>query len=463
MNVTGNPQNPDTAYMGHPAYSGRPVYIVDGARTPFLKARGRPGPFSAADLAVCAARPLFPRLSLKPTAVDEVVVGCVMPAPEEANIARIIALRLGCGTATPAHTVQRNCASGLQALDSAALQISSGRSDLVLAGGTEAMSHAPLLFSRAFVEWLSLWNRQASVLGRAQTLSRFQPSLLTPVIGLLKGFTDPINGLNMGQTAEELAYRFDIQRLDADAFAVNSHHALIQAQEAGHLQEIIPLFNPQGERFDRDDGVRPDSTPDSLSGLRPIFDRQTGQVTAGNSSQITDGAAMLLLASEEALERHELVPLAHIVDGQWAALKPEHMGLGPVHASTPLLQRHGLMPSDIQSWEINEAFATQVLANLAAWAEPDYSRELGLEAPWTEFPFERLNPDGGAISLGHPVGASGARLVLHLMHSLNRTASTNHVGSTTQAPKGIATLCIGGGQGGAMLIEGMHSPDPVHT
>ena len=434
-----------------PTYADRrPVYIVDGSRSPFLKARGVPGPFSAADLAVGAGRPLLARQPFAADRIDQVILGCVAPGPDEANIARVAALRLGIDERVPAWTVQRNCASGLQAVDSAATEIATGRADLVLAGGTEAMSHHPVLWSRAMVEWLGRWSRAHSVTARGRLLLAMRPAMLTPVIALLKGLTDPVVGLSMGQTAEELATRFGIDREAMDRFALRSHRLLLASREAGVFDdEILPLFDRDGRVYDADDGVRADADMDKLARLKPVFDRPVGRVTAGNSAQVTDGAAWLLLASEPAVERHGLEVLARVRDTEWAALDPRIMGLGPVHAMAPLLARNGLASTDIARWEINEAFAAQVLACLAAWADPDYRRDqIGPDAAEyggddAQIPDERLNPSGGAIAIGHPVGASGARLVLHLALGLARD----------RGRYGIASLCIGGGQGGAMLIE----------
>ncbi len=434
------------ASAGAPRYPGRAVYVIDGCRTPFLKVQGIPGPFTAADLAVGAGRPLLARQPFPPETLDQVILGCVAPGPEEANIARLAALRLGAGNRVPAWTVQRNCASGMQAVDCAALDIAAGRSDLVLAGGTEAMSHHPLLFGRSMVNWLGHWSRARSPAARGRLLLQWRPSFLVPVIALLKGLEDPIAGLSMGQTAEELAWRLRIDREQMDGFALRSHRLLGEAQEQGLLErEITALFDRDGTVYDRDDGYRSDSSPERLARLRPVFDRPTGAVTAGNSAQVTDGAAMLLLASAEAVARHGLPVLARLRDAQWAALDPIQMGLGPIQAAAPLLTRHGLSAGDLDAWEINEAFAAQVLANLKAWSDPDYRRdELGSPEPVLDpIALERLNLQGGAIAIGHPVGASGARLVLHLALQLE------HRGSG----RAVASLCIGGGQGGAMLLE----------
>jgi acetyl-CoA C-acetyltransferase len=423
---------------------GRPVYIVDGSRTPFLKAPGKAGPFAAADLAVGAGKALLARQPFTPDDLDEVIIGCIIPSPDEVNIARIIALRLGCGKKVPAWTVQRNCGSGMQALDCAAANIASGRADLILAGGTEAMSHAPVLLPPPAVELLGEWMRARSLGARLQLLSRLRSKHFQLVFGLLKGLSDPVVNLSMGQTAEILAQRFAISRTAMDAFALESHRRCAAAQDAGFFSEISPLYGRDGRVYSADDGVRRDTDLARLAQLKPVFDRPFGLVTAGNSAQVTDGAALLLLASDDAVQRYNLPVLGRIVDCAWAGVDPAQMGLGPVHAMTPLLLRQGLETAAIDFWEINEAFATQVLACQQAWQDGDYCRnELGLAQPWAPIPADKLNVDGGAVALGHPVGSSGARIVLHLLKVLEREG----------AQRGLASLCIGGGQGGAMLIE----------
>jgi len=425
--------------------SQEPVYIVDGARTPFLKARNRPGPFAASDLAVAAGRALLLRQPFAPADLDEVILGCAAPSPDEVNIGRVAALRMGCGQKVPAWTVMRNCASGMQAIDSAIAQIRAGRSNLVLAGGVDALSRAPLLFSDAMVLWLAHWYAAKSVGERAALLAKFRPHFLAPIIGLMKGLTDPIVGLLMGQTAENLAFRFGITREEMDAYAAESHRRVLAAQRDGHFaRELVPLYDRAGKLHAADDGVREDSTAANLAKLKPFFDRKYGNVTAGNSSQVTDGGAWLVVASGRAIEKHGLTPRGRIVDAEWAGLDPAQMGLGPVHAATPILKRHGLAPNDLDAWEINEAFAAQVLACQRAWESDEYCRnELGLPAALGAIDPAKLNADGGAIALGHPVGASGARIVLHVLERLERTGGR----------RGMASICIGGGLGGAMLVE----------
>lgn len=423
-----------------------PIYIVDGARTPFLKARNAPGPFAASDLAVQTGRELLLRQAFAPDDLDEVIIGCAAPSPDETNIGRVIALRLGCGHKVPGWTVMRNCASGMQALDSGLMSIQTGRSDLVLAGGVDALSRAPVLLSDDMVNWLAAWNKSRSLSQRLSTLKNLRPKYLAPVIGLLKGLTDPVVGLSMGQTAENLAHEFGISRQAMDAYAAQSHQRALAAQQGGAFQEIVPLVDQKGQLYSQDDGIRTDSTPAKLAQLKPVFDKPWGNITAGNSSQVSDGAALLLLASQAAVDRWQLKPLGRITDAQWAGLDPAVMGLGPVMAATPLLERHQLGLNDLDLWEINEAFSAQVLGCLAAWNDEAWCQEQLGRTALGALNTDRLNVDGGAIALGHPVGASGARIVLHLLNALH----------ARQLKRGIAAICIGGGQGGAMLIETCH-------
>ncbi len=425
-------------------YAAADVYVIDGCRTPQLKLAGPPGPFRASDLAVGAARQLLLDMPFPAHALDEVIFGCVSSGPDEANIARVIALRLGCGDKVHAMTVQRNCASGMQALDCAVGRIASGQADLILAGGTEAMSHHPVMLNEAMVAWLAQWNRSHSLKQRIRVLGRLKPAHLRPVIALLRGLTDPVVGLSMGQTAEQLAEDFSISREAMDRYALRSHQRLASAIEENHLGEIVPLIDHKGNVYLQDDGLRSDTTMEKLAHLKPVFDRPFGKISAGNSAQVTDGAACLILASARAVEKHDLPVLGQLRDCQWAGLEPARMGLGPVHAMAPIMNRQQLDSADIDYWEINEAFAAQVLACLRTWQDDDFCHSaLQRSQAFQPIPEKRLNVDGGGISLGHPVGASGARIVLHLLKILERE----------NARLGMASLCIGGGQGGAMLVE----------
>jgi acetyl-CoA C-acetyltransferase len=394
---------------------------------------------------VQCGRPLLLRQPFPPDAFDQVILGCVNVIADEMNPARVAALRLGMGEAMVAFTVQINCGSGMQSIDTAYRYIQNGNADLILAGGAESLSHAPLVFSQGAVNWYSRLFGARDIGARLSALLAFRPSFFKPVIGLERGLTDPITDLNMGQTAELVSHLFHITRRQADQYAAESQQRLAVAQKNNYFAgEVEPAFAHDGTVFDHDDGVRPDSSIESLAKLKPAFERPWGKVTPGNSSQITDGASWVILASEEAVKTYKLTPKAVIVDSEWSALDPSVMGLGPVYCSTAILKRHQLALGDIELWELNEAFAAQVLGCLAAWEDAEFCRDaLGLDAPAGHIPRDILNVDGGAIGVGHPVGASGNRIVLHLVNAMKRLGKK----------RGIATECIGGGQGGAMLIE----------
>ncbi len=396
-------------------------------------------------MAVQCGRPLLLRQPFAPNAFDQVILGCVNVIADEMNPARVAALRLGMGDAMTAFTVQINCGSGMQSIDTGYRYIQDGTADLVLAGGAESLSHSPLVFSRSAVDWYARLNGARDIWSKILAALQIRPSLFKPIIGLERGLTDPIVELNMGQTAELVAHLFHITREQADAYAAESQNRLARAQAEGWLKdEIVPAFARDGTLYDHDDGVRPDSSVESLGKLKPAFERPWGKVTPGNSSQITDGASWVILASEDAVKKHNLQPKAVIVDSEWSALDPSIMGLGPVLCSTALMKRHQLALGDIELWELNEAFAAQVLGCLAAWEDPEFCQKtLGLDHTAGSIPRDRINVDGGAIGAGHPVGASGNRIVLHLVNAMKRLG----------LKRGIATECIGGGQGGAMLIE----------
>lgn len=378
-------------------------------------------------------------------AVEEVILGCGAPTSEAPNTARVAALRMGIGAHVPAYSVQRNCGSGMQSLDNALQQIASGRNEVVLAGGTDALSHAPLELSGDTARWLGKLRKAKGAKERLSVAAEFRPGMAQPVVSLEKGLTDDVVKLGMGETAEVLAHEWSISREDADAYAARSHHRLARAQRKGWLeQEVRPVFSRDGQVYDHDDGVRPDTDVDQLAKLKAAFEKPHGQVTPGNSSQVTDGACWLLLAGEQAVKTLGVEPLGYIEDVEWAALDPARMGLGPVLASAPILKRNALGVDDLDLWEINEAFAAQVLACQAAFDDAQFCRDhLGLDQALGRIDGDRLNIDGGAVALGHPVGASGARIVLHALYALNRIGGK----------RAVATECIGGGQGGAMLVS----------
>ena len=300
--------------------SQEPIYIVDGLRTPFLKARNRPGPFAASDLATHAGRALLLRQRFAPAAIDEAILGCAAPSADEVNIGRVAALRIGLPQKTPAWTVMRNCASGMQALDSAINNIRAGASELVLAGGVDALSRAPLLFSDAMTLWLSHWYAARSPGQRAALLMKIKPGYFAPVIGLMKGLTDPMVGLLMGQTAENIAYRFGITRADMDEFAAGSHARVLAGRKAGHYDgEVVPIFDHAGKLYAEDDGVREDSTPENLAEaeavLRPqVRQRHRRQQLAGDRRRRVDGAG-LGTGGREARARAARADRRHAVGG----------------------------------------------------------------------------------------------------------------------------------------------------
>ena len=317
----------------------QPHSIPQGARTTRTLHARSISPCNAA--ARCLLRQPFAA-----DAFDQVILGCVNVIADEMNPARVAALRLGMGEAMPAFTVQINCGSGMQSIDTAYRYIQQGVCDLVLAGGAESLSHSPLVFRRSAVEWYAaLATARAAPLARLKAIAAFRPSMLKPIIGLERGLTDPVVELNMGQTAEVLAHVFDVSRRDADQYAVESQLKLARAQAGGCFAgELEPAFGRNGKVYDLDDGVRPDSSVESLAKLKPAFERPWGKVTPGNSSQISDGASWVILASEAAVKQHGLTPRAVIIDSQWSALDPSIMGLGPVLCSTALLKRREFEP-----------------------------------------------------------------------------------------------------------------------
>src|SRR4051812_6138919 len=299
----------------------KPVFIVDGSRTPFLKARSGPGPFTPVDLAVQCGRPLLARQPFAPDAFDQVILGCVNVIADEMNPARVAALRLGMGEKMVAFTEQINCGSGMQSIDTAYRYIREGSSDMILAGGAEALSHSPLIFPARGVRWFAGMMMARTPFEKVMAALRWKPSYFKPIIGLERGLTDPVVELNMGQTAEVVAHMFGITRLQMDTFAVESHLRLARAQKEGWLKDEVEVaFDRSGKFYDHDDGVREDSAVDKLAKLKPVFERPWGKVTAGNSSQITDGASWVIVASEDAVRKHGLTPKAVIVDSAWSAL-----------------------------------------------------------------------------------------------------------------------------------------------
>lgn len=423
------------------------IYIVDGVRTPFARMGTTLGACDAAELGRTAAAGVLARTGIDPASIDEVVFGCVGNPMDAANVGRVIALRAGVPERVPAITVSRNCASGFEALTQAAEKAAAGRGDIFLVGGTESMSRYPLLYGDSAVRKFSAIAKARTAGARIGAFARFRPSdLFKPRPSLMLGLTDPVCGLGMGQTAEVLARDWEIDRGMQDAFALQSHRKAQSARER-LAKEIAPVY-PRGAReaqaVTADNGIREGQTLEALAKLKPAFEKRDGTVTAGNASQITDGAVALLAMTEAGLKRAGVSPLGRLVGYAYAGCEPARMGLGPVYAIARAERETGLGVADADLIEINEAFAAQVLACCAAATSDDFGRtELGRDGALGEIPAARLNVNGGAIALGHPVGASGARLVLTALKELRRRA----------AKRALVSLCVGGGQGGALWLE----------
>ncbi|HEY2250812.1 MAG TPA: thiolase family protein [Planctomycetaceae bacterium] len=420
--------------------------IIAGIRTPFAKAFGALEDRPADELGVAAARAALQRSGLAPADIDEVVFGNVAGPPEASNVSRVIALKAGIPWDKPAHTVNRNCASGMEALFSAWQIIREGRARVMLAGGTESMSNVPLLWDTRMRDWLLKLSR-ARGWKKAALLSQLRPGFFKPIPGLELGLTDPTCGLNMGQTAEVLAKEFAISRAEQDAFALASHQRATAAwQRCFFKDEVVPLAarGDRGKAVEQDVGPRANQSLEALAKLKPLFDRQRGTVTAGNSCPLTDGAAAAVVMSAEHAHRLNLAPLGYIRDYTIAGCDPSRMGLGPVFAIHKLLKKTGLTLDSFDLVEINEAFAAQVLACVKALASADFAAHaLGETQPVGVIDPARLNVNGGAIALGHPVGTSGTRLVVTLLRALREQGSR----------RGLASLCVGGGQGVAVWLE----------
>ena len=422
-----------------------PLAVIGGMRTPFAKAFGPLSSVAADELGRVAVTAALERTGLKPDQVDEVIFGNVASPPETANVSRVIALRAGVPQDRPAHTVHRNCASGMEAIVAGWQAIQDGRAEIIVAGGTESMSNVPLLWDPRVKELLLEMSRQKSILGKIRVMARFRPSMLNPIPALQLGLTDPTCGLNMGQTAELLAKDFGITREEQDQFALRSHQRAVATWERCFYKgETAPITLANGKTIEKDSGPRAGQTIEALAKLKPLFEPSTGTVTAGNSCPITDGACALVLMPASRARTLGLTPLGYIRDYAVKGCEPQRMGLGPVHATQDLMARNGLSLSEFDLIEINEAFAAQVIACQRAFASDKFAEEhFGRTRALGEIADDKLNVNGGAIALGHPVGTTGARLVLTLLRSLKEK----------NLKQGLATLCIGGGQGMAMWLD----------
>jgi acetyl-CoA acetyltransferase family protein len=424
-----------------------PLYIVDGVRTPFAKMGTTLAACDAAELGRTATAALLARTGLDPALIDEVVFGCVGNPVDAANVARVIALRAGIPEAVPAITVSRNCASGFEAITQAADKAAAGRGDIFVVGGAESMTNYPLIYNEGAVKKFAALGKAKSLGQKLGAFAAFRPKdLFAPKIALMLGLTDPVCGLGMGQTAELLARDFKLSREAQDEFAMHSHRKA-EAARAKFKEEITPVYPRKGREaaaVDADNGIRDGQTMEALGKLKAVFEKRGGTVTAGNASQVTDGAVALLVATEAGLKRLGLAPLGKLTGFAYAGCEPARMGLGPVYAMAKAEKLTGLTLADADLFEINEAFAAQVMACCAAAASDDYARKhLGRDRALGVIPPEKLNVNGGSIALGHPVGASGARLALAALKELKRR----------NAKRALVSLCVGGGQGGALWLE----------
>jgi acetyl-CoA C-acetyltransferase len=388
------------------------VYLAGAVRTPIGRFGGSLAGWTAADLGTAVARESLRRANVQPDQIDDSIWGCARQAGGGPNVGRQITFRAGVPARVPAFTVNQACGSGLRAIILAAEQIMLGRANIVLAGGAESMSRVPYFAEGA---------RWGMRMGHTELVD-----------GMYRdGFNDPLSGLVMGETAEKLAAQYEISRDEQDEYALRSQHRAAAAISAGRFEtEVIPL-ELKGRKgdvtvFAKDEHVRATTTIEDLSKLKPVFSKD-GTVTAGNSSGITDGAAAITVLSEAALKESGAEPLARIVDYEIVGVQPDAMGIGPVPAVRAVLERQKLTVADLDLVELNEAFAAQVIA---------CDREL-------QFDPQRLNVNGGAIALGHPIGCTGVRITTTLLHEMKQR----------QARRGLATLCISGGMGIALLFE----------
>ncbi len=443
----------------------RDVVIVEGVRTPFAKADTKLKEVHPVELGRTAVAEAIQRANLDVNHIDEVIIGNTGSPPDAVNISRVVALRAGVPLKTPAFTVHRNCASALESIATGFERIKSGTCDVVIAGGTENMSQSPLMMSRPFVKAFQKLmgarkpSQQLAAIGgllkadfkqvfELMFTSPLAPTPYKPRISIMEGLTDPFVGINMGQTAEIIAKDFGLTREEQDAFALLSHQKAVAAQKNGHLgEELTPVFLPPKfkEYLAEDIGPRAEQTLEQLAKLKPFFDRKYGTITVGNACPITDGAAAVILMSRARAKELGHTPIASIRSYAFAGLEPERMGLGPVYSTPVALKRAGLRLKDMGLIELNEAFAAQVLGCMKAMDSDEFAKnKLGLAEKVGAVDPSILNVNGGAIALGHPVGATGTRLVITLMKEMKRRSNVQF---------GLATLCIGGGQGGSIIIE----------
>jgi len=416
----------------------RTAVLVPGARTPFAKAFGELAGLNALDLSVHMIRSTLKRTGTRPDDVGAFILGNVLQPTEFPNLARVAGMKAGLPERSPAWTVNMNCASGLLSVTAGADMIRSGKAELVLAGGCESMSNAQVGMPDSFTKKAYGLTKAAGPKKIAHVLG-FRPSDLAPK---MPSFKDPISGLVLGETAEKLAREFRITREEQDMFALESHKRAVKAQNAGWFNEEIAHIKVASRTLKSDVGPRADASLSKLAGLPPVFEKG-GTVTAGNSSPMTDGAAGVLVTSQ-AKARELGLEGVHIMDHHFIGLDPSRMGLGAAYAIGGLARGNEFAPDDVDLFEINEAFSAQDLACLKALDDEDFcKKKLLLKDRFGKIPKERLNPYGGAIAMGHPVGASGARLALTAARYLLER----------KKDRAIVALCVSGGLGAGILLE----------
>ena len=424
--------------------NGRRVAIVGGCRTPFAKAGTAFRDLSAVDLARAAGRELLARTEVDPGIVDQVIFGQVVPSVLVPNVAREVSLLPQFPRTIPAHSLNRACASASQAIAEGHAQIALGHADVVVAGGTESLSDIPILHSRRFSALLVEASKARSLGARLGVLARVRPRDLVPVTPAI---SEPSTGRTMGQSAEKMAKENGISREAQDRFALRSHQLAAAGVADGRLKaEIAPVFvAPTFAPVDADNGVRSDSTFEQLAKLRPAFDRRYGTVTAANASPLTDGAAAVLLMSDETARAHGHAPLAYIRSYAVAAVDPgEQLLMGPAYAVPKALERAGITWKELGVVEMHEAFAAQVLSNVQAFESRHWAEEhLGRSDAVGEVDWDVTNVMGGSISIGHPFGATGARMTMTLANEMRRRG----------AQFGLISICAQGGMGFAMVLE----------
>jgi len=423
---------------------GRRAAIVAGVRTPFARAGTALKDLSAIELGKRCVAELVQRTNLDGSLVDAIVYGTVVPSVIAPNIAREVSLLPILPKGCEAYTVSRACASANQAITDAADQIILGHHDIIIAGGAESLSNVPILHSRSMSEKLVAISRAKTAGQRLKIVSSIRPKDLVPITPAI---AEPSTGETMGQSAEKMAKINHIAREDQDQFALRSHRLAAVGLEDGRLKaEMVPMFLPPKyeKAFDTDNGVRTDTSIEQLRALKPVFDRRYGTVTAGNSSPLTDGASAVLLMSEERAHALGYEPLAYIRSYAYAALDPgEQLLMGPVLAAPVALARAGLSLGDMDLIEMHEAFAAQVLCNLIGFQSREWAQRAGFSQPVGDVDRSKLNVMGGSISIGHPFGATGGRILTTLANELVRRGGQF----------GLMTVCAAGGMGHAMVIE----------